>query len=100
MKNQYKFKYQPVFSAKFDKQDQDEKMLDETELYINLNVNHDFTETDLDNLNVRFSSEEQIRRQELKDFGWRFDNINSMKINFYKTEEKNGSSSVTISLRS
>ena len=33
--NQYKFKYQTVFSARFDKQDEDNQVLDETELFIN-----------------------------------------------------------------
>ena len=35
---QYKFNYQTVFSARFDKQDEDDKVLDEVELYINLNT--------------------------------------------------------------
>ena len=33
--NQYKFKYQTVFSAIFDKQDENGQLLDETELFIN-----------------------------------------------------------------
>ena len=37
--NQYKFRYQVVFSARFDKQDEDSLLLDETELFINLNIN-------------------------------------------------------------
>ena len=32
--NQYKFRYQTVFSARFDKQDEDNQVLDETELFI------------------------------------------------------------------
>ena len=32
--NQYKFRYQTVFSARFDKQDEDNQLLDETELFI------------------------------------------------------------------
>ena len=42
--NQYKFKYQTVFSARFDKQDEDNQKLDETELFINLNINLNLTE--------------------------------------------------------
>ena len=38
LKNQYKFKYQTVFSARLDKQDEDNQVLDETELIINLNI--------------------------------------------------------------
>ena len=37
--NQYKFRYQTVFSARFDKQDENNQVLDETELFINLNIN-------------------------------------------------------------
>ena len=36
--NQYRFKYQTVFSATFDKQDEDDQVLDEIELYISLNI--------------------------------------------------------------
>ena len=32
--NQYKYKYQTVFSAKFDKQDEYEDAIDEIELFI------------------------------------------------------------------
>ena len=44
--NQYKFRYQTVFSAIFDKQDEDNQVLDETELFIYLNLNN-LTETDI-----------------------------------------------------
>ena len=37
--NQYKFKYQTKFSARLDKQDEDDQVLDEIELYNNLNNN-------------------------------------------------------------
>ena len=50
--NQYKFKYQTVFSARFDEQDEDNQLLDETELFINLNINHILTQTDLENIDV------------------------------------------------
>ena len=42
--NQYKFRYQVVFSARFDKQDGDGLLLDETELFINLNINQNLTQ--------------------------------------------------------
>ena len=51
-KNQYKFKYQTVFSARFDKQVEDNQVLDETELFINLNINHNITQSDLENIGV------------------------------------------------
>ena len=88
--NQYKFKYQTVFSARFDEQDENNLVLDETELFINLNINHNLTRTDIDNIDIRSQLEHQIQRQEIKDSGWRFDKINSMTIYFYKTNEMNG----------
>ena len=70
--NQYKFKYQIVFSARFDKQDE---VLDETELFNNLKINHNLTESDLDKIDVRSPLEHQIQQQEMKHSGWRFDRI-------------------------
>ena len=98
--NQYKFNYQTVFSARFDKQDEDNQVLDETELFINLNINHNLTQSDLDNIDVVSPFEHQKQQQEMKDSGWRFDKINSMTIYFYKTNEMNGSIYIEIPLRS
>ena len=98
--NQYKFKYQTVFSARFDKQDEDNQILDETELFINLNINHNLTQTDLDIIDVVSPLEYQKQQQEMKDSGWRFDKINSMLVCFYKTNELNGSNYIKIPLRS
>ena len=98
--NQYKFKYQTVFSAGFDKQDENIQILDETELFINLNINHNLTESDLDKIDVRSPLEHQIQQQEMNDSGWRFDKINSMTMYFYQTGIKNGSNYVKIALRS
>ena len=44
--NQYKFKYQTVFSARFDKQDEDIQVIAETEFFII--IHHNLTESDLD----------------------------------------------------
>ena len=98
--NQYKFRYQTVFSARFDKQDEDGQLLDETELFINLNINQNLTQSDIDNINITFSLERQIQQQEMKDSGWRFDKVNSMTIYFYKTNDLNGSNYTKIPLRS
>ena len=98
--NQYKFRYQTVISARFDKQDENKQVLDETELFINLNINHNLTQTDLDNFDIISPLDYQIQQQEMKYSGWRFDKINSMTIYFYKTTEMNGSSFVKIHLRS
>ena len=89
--NQYKFKYQTVFSARFFKQDEDNQILDETELFNNLNINHDLTESDHDKIDIKSPSKHQIQQQELKDYGWIFDKINSMTVYFCKTGEFNDS---------
>ena len=94
--NQYKFKYQTVFSARFDKQDEDGQLLDEIELFINLNINHNLTETDIKNNNVVSPLEYQKQQQEMKDSGWRFDKINSVTVYIYKTNELNGSNYIKI----
>ena len=98
--NQYKFKYQTVISAKFDKQGKGKQVLDKTELFINLNINHNLTGSDLGNIDVKSPLEHQIQQQEIKDSGWRFDKINSMTIYFSKTGELNGSNYVKILLGS
>ena len=98
--NQYIFKYHTVFSARFDKQNEENQVLDETELFINLNINHNLTQSDLDNIDVKSPLEHQIQQQEMKDCGWRFDKINSMTIYFYQTGIMNGSNYVKIPLRS
>ena len=98
--NQYRFKYQTAFSARFHKQNEDKKLLDETELFNNININHNLTQTDIDNIDIKSTLEHQIQQQEMKDSGWRFDKINSMVIYFYKTSEMDGRFYVKIPLRS
>ena len=98
--NQNKFKYQTVFSEKFDKQDEDNQVLDERELFINLNINQNLTESNLMKIDIKSPLEHQIQQQEMKGSGWRFDKINSMTVYFYKTSEMNGRSYVKIPLRS
>ena len=80
--NQYKFKYQTVFSARFDKQDENGQLLDEIELFINLNMNYNITQSDIDNIDIKSPFEHQIQKQEMKDSGWRFDKLYSMTIYF------------------
>ena len=98
--NQYKFRYQTFFSARFDKQDENNQVLDETDLFNNLNINHNLTQSDLDKIDAVSLLEHQIQQQEMKVSGWRFDNINSMIVYFYKTGELNGSNYVKVPLRS
>ena len=98
--NQYKIKYQTVFSARFDKQNEDNQVLDEIELYISLNTNHKLIETDINKIDVKSSLEHHIQQPEMRDSGWRFDIKNSMTVYFYKTGELNGSNFVENLLRS
>ena len=94
--NQYKFKYHTLFSASFYKIIEEDQRDNHIELYINLKINNNLTESDIDNIDVRSQLEHQIQMQELKDSGWIFDKINSMKKSFYKTTEMNGTSYVRI----
>ena len=96
---QYNFKYQTVFPAKFDKQNENIQVVDETELFNNLNINHNLTQTDIDTIDVKSPIEHQIQQQ-MKDSGWRFDRINSMTVHFYNTGELKGSNYIKIPLRS
>ena len=80
--NQYKFKYHTLFSASFYKVNEEDQRDNEIELYINLKINHNLTESDIDNIDVRSQLEHQIQIQETKESGWIFDKINSMKISF------------------
>ena len=98
--NQYKFKYHTLFSASFYKINEEGQRNIEIELYINLNINHNLTESDINSIEVKSQLEHQIQIQETKESGRIFEKINSMKISFYKTGELNGSSYVKTPLRS
>ena len=98
--NQYKFKYHTLISASFHKINEEYQRNNEIELYINLEINNNSTESDIDNIDIRSQLEQQIQVQETKDSGWIFDKINSMKISFYKATELDGTSYVKIPLRS
>ena len=71
--NQHNFIYRTVFSTRFDKQDEDDQVLDEIEIWIILNFNRNLTESDIDEIDVRPQLEQQIWNQESKDSGWRFE---------------------------
>ena len=89
-----------MFSARFDKQDENNQVLDETEFLVNLKVYHNLTKSDLDNIDIKSPLDDQIQPQQMKDSGWRFDNINSMTVYFYNTGQMNSSNYVKIPLRS
>ena len=84
--NQYKFKYHTLFSASFYKINEEDQRNNEIELYINLKVNNNLTESDINNIDVRSQLVHQIQIQETKESGWIFDKINSMKISFIKLQ--------------
>ena len=96
--NQYKFEYHTFFSAIFYKINEEEQRSDEKELLINLNINHNLTESDFKKIDVKSQLEHQFEIPETKESGWIFDKIESMKRRFYKTGEMNGSSYVRIPL--
>ena len=57
--NQYKFKYHTLFSASY-KINEEGQRNNEIELYINLIINHNLTESDIDNIDVRSQLDHQI----------------------------------------
>ena len=72
--NQYKFRYQTVFLAVFDKQN---------ELFIGLNISHNLTQTDIDKIDVISPLKHKIHDEEMKNSSWQFNKINSMTVYFY-----------------
>ena len=100
LKNQPKFKYHTLFSASFYEINEEDQRSNKIQLFINLNINQNLTESDFNNIDVRSKLEHQIQKQEIKESGWIFGKINLMKLSFYKTGELNGTSYVKIPLRS
>ena len=98
--NQYKFKCHKFFSASLFEKIEEHQRSDETELFNTWNISHKLTETDLNNIDVKAQLVHQIQTQELKESGWIFDKITSMRIRFYETGELNGSNYVKSPLRS
>ena len=98
--NHYKFKYHTLFSASFYKINEEDQKSDEIELFVNLKINNNLTDTDIDNIDVKSQLEHQMQIQETKESDWIFDEINLMKIRFCKTGEIDGPSYVKNPLRS
>ena len=67
--NQYKFKYHTLFSASFYKINEEDQRDNHIELYINLKIIHNLTESDIDNIDVKSQLEQQIQNQEMKESG-------------------------------
>ena len=98
--NQNKFKYQTVFPARFDKQDENIQITDEIEPTRNLNDRKKLTETDINKIGNKPPLQHQYREQEANDSGLRFNKVNSMTNYFYKLVEKKASNYVKITLKS
>ena len=88
--NQNKFKYQSVFSARFDKQDEIIQLTNWIELNINLNDHKNLTETDINKIGNKSPVQHRYREREANDSGLRFNKVNSMTKYFYKLVEKKG----------
>ena len=69
--NQYKFRYQTVFSVVFDKQN---------ELFIDLNISHNLTQNDIDMIDIISPLKQKIHDEEMKKSSWQ---NNSMTVYFY-----------------
>ena len=98
--SQYNYKCQTVFSASFDKQNEDVEVIDDIELYIISNIKQKLTESDIDKIDVRSQLEQQIQNQESEDSGWRVDKNNSLTKSFCQTTQLNGSNYVKLAMRS
>ena len=97
--NQYKLKYHILFSASFYKINEEDQKSDGIELFVNLNIINNLTETDIDTIDVKSQLKHQNQIQETKS-GWIFDKINLMEIRIYRNGELDGSSNVKFPLRS
>ena len=84
LRNQYKFKYQTVFSARFDKQHNDGQTLNKIELYKNLNDIHNLTERGNNNIGNKSTLENQFQNQHSR---WRLDKLISMTIHFHRVAD-------------
>ena len=85
---------------RIDEEDEDNQLIDETQIFLNLNFNQNLTESDIGIIDVNSLLENQNQKQERKDSGWRFDKINSMTLYFNKTTEMVGSNYVKYPMRS
>ena len=82
--NQCNFKRQITFLVIFNKYGEDNDILSETELPITLSFTHNLTQPELDNINIQWTLENRIQSIEMKESGWTFQRINSMKYHFIK----------------
>ena len=74
-----------MFSASFNKINEEDQRTDEIELFNILNNNHDLAESDIKDIDVKSQLEHQYQIQETKESGWIFDKTKSLRIKFNKT---------------
>ena len=64
--NQYEFKYLILFSSRFYKIFEKDLRSDVTEIFSTLNINHNSTESDIGNIDVKSQLKHEIQIQETK----------------------------------
>ena len=77
--NQNRFSYDFLFSASFYKSNEEDQRSDEIDIIDTLNFNHNLTESDINNTDVRSQLEHQIQFRQTKESVWIFDNFTSVK---------------------
>ena len=96
IKNQYNFKSQLTFLVFFNKYGEDNEIINQFEIPITSSITHNLTQSEIDNIKVQWTSENRIQSKEMKESGWNYQRINSMKKKFYKSGELKRSSYVKI----
>ena len=67
--NQYKFKYQLIFLVLFNKNGEDNEITSEVELPFTLSISHNLTQSEIDNINIKWTLENRIQIIEMKESG-------------------------------
>ena len=83
----------------FNKYGEDKKITSEIELPSTLSMTHNLTQSELDKIIIQCTLEHRIQTIEMRESGWRFQRINTMRISFYKSGNLKCSSSVRVPLR-
>ena len=73
--NQYKFIYHNLFWASFNRINEKDQRKNEIDFFILLNINHNLTETDVENSDVKSQIERQIQTPQTKENGWILDKL-------------------------
>ena len=98
--NQYRLKNHTVFSTKFGKQNEDIKVLDEIEVYMNLKTFHNLTEFDTANIDIISPLAIKFKNKNWRIVDGGVIKLIQRKYTFCNTAQKNGSRYVKIPFRS